>query len=112
MQFKKKLAFEIVKQLNNEDAAQRAADAFESRVQKKEIPDAMEEIQGTAGELLVDVLVAHKVLVSKGEWRRLVEQNAIHNLENDTTITDVTMKLSENLTLKIGKKRFIKIIIK
>jgi tyrosyl-tRNA synthetase len=60
---------------------------------------------------LAEVLVKNKILSSKGEWRRLVESNAVHDLINKQNILDPSMKIKENLTLKIGKKRFIKIIV-
>ncbi|MCX6753150.1 MAG: tyrosine--tRNA ligase [Candidatus Nomurabacteria bacterium] len=110
--FKMGLAYEIVKIYHGEKKAKEAETNFVNTFSKKEIPDEMEEIKGNAGESLVDVLLNKKVLTSKGEWRRLVEQNAIHDLENDTRITDVNYKVEKDLTLKIGKKRFIKIIVK
>ena len=110
--FKMGLAYEIVKIYHGEKKAKEAEINFVNTFSKKEIPDEMEVIQGNAGESLVDVLINKKVLTSKGEWRRLVEQNAIHDLENDTRITDANFKVEKDLTLKIGKKRFIKIIVK
>ena len=110
--FKMGLAYEIVKIYHGEKKAKEAEINFVNTFSKKEIPDEMEEIKGSVGESLVDVLINKNVLTSKGEWRRLVEQNAIHDLENDTRITDVNFKVEKELTLKIGKKRFIKIIVK
>jgi tyrosyl-tRNA synthetase len=107
---KMRLAFEIVKIYHGEKKAKEAEENFVKTFQKKEIPDEMEEIKAGAGELLSEVLVKNKVLSSKGEWRRLVLENAIHDLGNNTNITDVNLKVSENLTLKIGKKRFVKVI--
>jgi tyrosyl-tRNA synthetase len=49
---------------------------------------------------------------SKGEWRRLIDGNAVHDLLGEKNISDPNIKVSGNLTLKIGKKRFIKIILK
>ncbi len=109
---KKKLAYEIVKICLGEDAAKEAEEAWENTFQKKEIPEEMEEIKGQAGELLSEVLVKNKILSSKGEWRRLVLGNGIHNLHDNCRITDADYKISENLTLKIGKKRFLKVAVK
>lgn len=106
------LGYEIVKIYHGEKKAKEAQDNFINTFQKKEIPDEMDEIKIGEGEILVDILVSKNILDSKSEWRRLVEQNAIHDLENDTRITDVNFKVEKNLTLKIGKKKFIKIIIK
>ncbi|MCE9585655.1 tyrosine--tRNA ligase [Candidatus Nomurabacteria bacterium] len=106
---KLKLAFEIVKIYHGEKKAQEAQINWENTFSKKEIPDEMEEIKVNAGEILMEVLVDKKVLSSKGEYRRLVEGNAVHDLEKNENIKDVNFKVLENLTLKIGKKRFLKI---
>jgi len=105
------LGYEIVKIYHGEKKATEAQENFINTFQKKEIPDEMDEIKVGEGEILVDVLVSKNILDSKSEWRRLVEQNAIHDLDNDTRITDVNFKVGKNLTLKIGKKKFIKIIV-
>lgn len=107
-----KLASEIVKIFHGEKKAKEAEENFVKTFQKKEIPEEMEETKAVSGEVLSEVLVANKILSSKSEWRRLVLENAIHDLVKNQNITDVNLKVSENLTLKIGKKRFVKIIIK
>ena len=110
MELKKILAKTIVSFYHSPQKAKEAEENFVKTFQKKEIPEEMEEIKASTGELLSEILVKNKVLSSKGEWRRLVLENAIHDLGNDINITDVNLKVSENLTLKIGKKRFVKII--
>ncbi len=109
---KMRLAYEIVKIYHGEKRAKEAEENFINTFVKKNIPEAMEEIKCENGELLSEVLVKNKVLSSKGEWRRLVLENAIHDLIEDKNIIEVNLKVSENLTLRIGKKRFVKIIIK
>jgi tyrosyl-tRNA synthetase len=110
MIFKKKLAKEIVSFYHGEKKAQEAEENFENTFSKKEIPETMQEIKGGNGKLLSEVLVENKILSSKGEWRRLVLENAIHDLSADKNITDVNLKITGSLVLKIGKKRFVKII--
>jgi tyrosyl-tRNA synthetase len=112
------LGYEIVKIYHGEKKAKEAQENFINTFQKKEIPDEMDEIDFKEVETVIasghlgPILVLKKIVSSMNEWRRLVEQNAIHDLENDTRITDVNFKVEKNLTLKIGKKKFIKIIIK
>ena len=108
---KKKVAKEITKIIFSEKEAKEAEKDFSNTFQKKEIPKKMEEIKFKVGELLSEVLVKNKVLFSKGEWRRLVFGNAIHDLSKNKTILDVDFRISEDLTLKIGKKRFLKLKI-
>ncbi len=112
MVLKKKVASLLVEQLHDEASAKSAEEAFANTFQKKEIPDEMEEIKAKAGELLSEVLVKNKILPSKSEWRRLVEGGGVHDLEKNSTVTDQNIKISENLTLKIGKKRFVRILFK
>lgn len=108
---KMRLAFEIIKIYHGEEKAQKAQDVFVSTFQKKEIPDEMEEVGAKVGDLLSEVLVKNKILPSKSEWRRLVEGKGVHDLVKNETIEDQNIKLEANLTLKIGKKRFIKVTI-
>ena len=109
---KMKLAFEIVKIYHGDKKAKEAEDNFVNTFQKKEIPEEIEEIVGKNGDFLSEVLVKNKILSSKGEWRRLILGNAVHDLEKSKNIVDQNLKITENLTLKIGKKRFVKILIK
>jgi len=112
MKFKKILAEEIVAFYHGEQKAKEAEKNWENVFSKKEIPDEMEEIAGSVGELLADVLVKNKILSSKSEWRRLIEGNAVHDLIKKENIIDPNAKISSELILKIGKKRFVKILIK
>jgi len=109
---KKRLAFEIVKDLNDENQATQAQKTWEATFQKKEIPEEILEIKAKDGELLSGVLVKNKILPSKSEWRRLVTSHAIHDLSKKENITDVDFKIESELILKIGKKKFIKIVKK
>lgn len=112
MLLKKKIAHILVASLSSEENAILAEENFSNTFQKGEIPEEMEEIKASKGELLSDVLVSNKILASKGEWRRLVEGGGAHDLILDTKLTDSNVKLTENLILKIGKKRFVKIKVK
>lgn len=107
-----KLAFEMVKIYHGEKKAKEAEENFVKTFQKKEIPDEMEEIITEKGILVADLFVEKKILVSKSEWRRLIEGNGVHDLEKKETIKDTNLKTESDMTLKIGKKKFLKIKIK
>jgi tyrosyl-tRNA synthetase len=106
---KMKLAHEIVKIYHGEKKAKEAEENFIKTFQKKEIPDKMEELKGSIGDLLGNILVENKILSSKGEWRRLIGGRAIHDLDRNSAILDPNFKIEKTLTLKIGKKRFLRI---
>lgn len=110
MILKKRIASILITQLYDEVSAKKAKENFVNTFQKKEIPESMQEIKCKIGDVLSEVLVKNKVLSSKGEWRRLILSKSIHDLSNKKHITDVDLKVSKDLTLKIGKKKFIKII--
>lgn len=112
MALKKRVASLLVTQLHNKKAAEKAEKNFTNTFQKKEIPDEMEEIKCKTGELLSEILVKNKVLSSKNEWRRLVLENAVHDLSKNKNIIDANFKITESLTLKIGKKKFVKVLVK
>lgn len=109
MNFKKILAKEIISFYHSKKEAEKAEEAFSNTFQKKEIPKEIDKIKANDGELLSEVLVKNKIISSKSEWKRLVLGNAIHDLAEDKTILDLNTKVSGELTLKIGKHRFIKI---
>ena len=109
MSLKKRVASILITQLHDKASAEDAEKNFSKTFQKKEIPDEMKEVKASGGELLSEVLVKNKILSSKGEWRRLILGNGVHDLSKNQNITDVNLKISENLTLKIGKKKFIKV---
>ncbi|MSU44756.1 tyrosine--tRNA ligase [Candidatus Nomurabacteria bacterium] len=110
MALKKRVASIVVIQLHNQTSAEQAEEAFSNTFQKKEIPKVIKEIKGDIGELLSEFLVKNEILSSKSEWRRLVLGGAIHDLSKNENITDADFKISKDLTLKIGKKRFVKIL--
>ncbi len=111
MSLKKRVAKTLVSMLHGEKEAQEAEENFTKTFSKKEIPEEMEEVKAAEGEVLSEVLVKNKILSSKSEWRRLVAGAAIHELVKNENIQDVDLKITENLTLKIGKKRFVKILL-
>jgi tyrosyl-tRNA synthetase len=112
MNLKKKVAHLIVSTLHNDKLADEAEKNFSDTFQKGEVPEDIDEIEGESGELLSEVLVKHKILSSKGEWRRLVEGKGIHDLLKEEGIEDPSFAIKEDLTLRIGKKRFIKVVLK
>ena len=111
MLFKKKLAKEIVSFYHGIKKAEEAESSFSNTFQKKEIPSEMQEIKASKGDVLSEVLVKNKILSSKGEWRRLVLGKGVHDLNKNNDILDQNIKITEDSTLKIGKKKFVKVSI-
>ncbi len=111
MQFKKIMAYEIVKLIKGEKEAVKSQENWENIFSKKEIPDDVEEILVKKGLLLIDVLVENKIISSKTDFRRLVDSGAITNLDNNKKISKHN-EIAEPGVYRIGKKRFCKIKIR
>lgn len=108
---KMKLAYEIVKIYHGEKKAEQAQEGWEKVFSKNEIPTEVESISVGGGTLLIDVLLSQKVISSKSDFRRLIDSGAVTNLDWNQKIEDAKYVAVPG-TYKIGKKRFIKIIIK
>lgn len=108
---KMSLAFEIIKLYYSELKATEAQSEWEKVFSQKEIPDNVEAIITNSESVLIDILVSNKIISSKTEARRLIDDHAITYMENDTKVSDYYEKVKEGV-YKIGKKRFCKIIFK
>ncbi len=111
MLFKKQLAFELTKMLNDEGSAQKAQEEFEAVHQKREsllVSAPVFETKQTDWNI-VDLLVATNQVTSKSEARRLFEQKAVEI--NNAKCQSVSWRIKEDDIIKIGKKKFVKIHI-
>jgi tyrosyl-tRNA synthetase len=95
--------------LHGEKAAREAEAAFENTFAKGGVPDDVQEVN-LAGELLADALVKAGVVPSKAEWRRLIDGGGIKT-EDDEKITDPHFNPAKTMILKVGKRRFVKVIV-
>ncbi|MDQ5962532.1 MAG: tyrosyl-tRNA synthetase [Patescibacteria group bacterium] len=108
-EIKMRLATEVVTMYHSEKDASQAKKSWIETFQNKGVPDDVPTFTTTENKDLGDVLVENKIVTSKTDWRRLVKEGAITDAEGKT-ITDPKIK-SYNVTLKIGKRRFAKIIL-
>ncbi|MCI0619416.1 tyrosine--tRNA ligase [Candidatus Wolfebacteria bacterium] len=104
------LAGEIVRMYHGEDGTRRAKEDFIKTFSEGNIPEGIQELRVPRGVTLANVLVGNGVVESKSEFRRLVKQRAIHNTDADSPITDDSHSIQEPLTLKVGKRRFVRIV--
>ena len=105
-----KLATEIVTLLHSKDEAEIAEKYFNDTFSKKIVPDDILEISLSAGENLPAKLVEVGIISSGNEWRRLISSGAVET-ESGEKISDINYLPKENTVLKIGKKRFVKIVL-
>lgn len=100
---KKKMAFDIVEQLFDTSMAETCLKQFEDRIQKKENPDKIPEIDA------MDTLDAIMQIrnCSKSEARRLIKGNGV---KLDGVTIDEAAVLASGQIMKIGKRSFGKIV--
>jgi len=110
---KRELARTIVAKYYDEKASLEAENHFDKIHLKKDVPDDIPEYVLKGDTLLVDVLADANLTSSKGEARRLIKQNAVKI--NKIAINDINYMLkpsADEIVLKVGKRRFLKIITK
>ena len=110
---KKRLAREVVGFYYDELEAEKAEKNWEKTFSQGGLPDEIPEISATKGDLLVDALALGKIVESKAEFRRLVDEGAIKTMNDsgEEKITDPKLSVSETIIVKVGKKKFVKIIV-
>ena len=107
---KARVAREIIKRLHGDEAAVAAEAAFNQTFRDGGVPENILEINLTAGASLAEALIAANVVDSKSDWRRLIDEGAVRDGENKK-ITEPHFAPTETTILKIGKHRFVKVIV-
>ncbi|MFC1785973.1 tyrosine--tRNA ligase [Candidatus Neomarinimicrobiota bacterium] len=108
---KRELARTIVEKYYDEKASLEAENRFDKIHLKNDVPDDIPEYILTSDKLLVDVLAEANLTSSRGEARRLIKQNAVKI--DKIIINDINYVLKPNkeeIVLKVGKRRFLKIM--
>ena len=106
---KMRLGIELVTLYHTEKDASLAKNSWIETFSKGGIPDNVVEIKTTSDKEIIELLLEQNIVSSKTEWRRLIDDNAVTDADGNV-ITDAKEK-ARNVVLKIGKKRFAKIII-
>lgn len=101
------VASDIVKRFHGEKAAEEAMDAFEKTFAKGGVPEDIVEVALSGGKI-ADALIGAGIIESKTEWRRLITEGAVKTAD-DKKIEDPNWQPEGEVTLKIGKRRFVKI---
>lgn len=108
---KVRLAKEIVTLYHGKEAAEKAVENFENTFKKGGVPEDIKEIAVPKDTPLVDVLLQAGLVESKSDFRRLVGEGAVTVHGTEAKITDPNALVNESMTVKIGKRRFIKISV-
>jgi len=107
---KLKLAHTIVEMYDGKKAADLAQQGFINQFQKGQLPTDIPTHKLTKTTELLDLLVDKKVITSKSEGRRLMDQNGIK--VDSQPITNPTFELEKGTKaiVQVGKRKFLKLI--
>jgi len=122
MILKKQLAREIVSQLYDPKAATEAENSFTRVSQKRELPEVIEELplnlyfkdlspeqMEFTGVDISKLLVVTGKVKSRSEANRLIEQGAVSI--DGKKLTGPTARIKIGSIIKVGKRRFAKVVI-
>lgn len=104
---KLRLAYEVTKTFLGETAAAAGQAHFASVIQDKEIPKDIAEVKPSVYDI-VTVLVESKLVTSKTEARRAIEQGGVKI--NEEKITDEKRIVKAGDVVQKGKRFFVKVI--
>ena len=107
MILKKRLASELVTQLYSQKEATEAEEHFNRVVQKKEMPDEIQEFALSEEISISRLLVESGLTGSRSEAVRLIKQGAVSI--DGRKINDGNEVISKNIIIKVGKRRYLKI---
>ena len=105
---KKKMALEVTEIFHSPEAAQRAADFFKTVHQDGSFPDDNPTFKLHAGQTVLEVLLEGKLVTSKSEGRRLIEQKGVRL--DGVTLTNPNQVFPHPGILQAGKRRFLRIL--
>jgi len=110
MRLKKRLAFEIVKLYHDKKKAQEAQAEFERVFQKRKEPKKPRLFQTSQTKVsLPKLLVDSRLAKSYSEAKRLIRQGGVDVLGKKIQDIGFRVKIKNGLTIRVGKKKFIKI---
>lgn len=108
---KAKLAYEIVKLFHSEAAAREAEEEFNRVFREKQAPSEMPEFMlPPEGLPLLEILHRSGLVPSRSEGRRLIRQGAVRLEGFPITEETARIQVHSPAVLRVGKRRFLKLI--
>ena len=107
---KRELARKIVAIYHSDVLAKKAETNFDKIFIGKEVPDNIPEVKLDKDELLVDIIASNKLVSSKSEARRLIDQGAVKIDDEKCLDRDQIINKGKSIIIKVGKRRFLKIL--
>lgn len=113
IEYKKRLAFELVKELNNKEEAEKAKEYFEKIVQQKDTSLVIKTIEVpksfSESETVVNVLVQLKLASSRSEAKRLISQKGVAVDNKVIDDPNTLININSGPIIRVGKFNIVKI---
>ena len=107
---KMKLGMIIVERYWGKEEAQTAKDEFNKIFANKDLPTEIEVYKCNKNKIrLSELLFVSKMVASKNEARRLIEQGGA-KVNNEKVTTDTEIEIKDGTILQVGKRKFKKIM--
>ena len=107
---KARLAKEIITIYHSKKEAEKAEKEFDKVFKNKELPSNIPQVKIKGAKLnILDLLIKTKLVPSKTEARRLVEQGAVKIDNKIQNNWKAIIKTKKGLIVQIGKRRFAKL---
>ena len=107
---KMRLGREIVALFHGAMAAREAEAEFVRVFRQRELPSELASFALAAPMRLVELLVAAKLVPSKGEAKRLIAQGGVEVGGQRVHDAAFTVPVQEGLVIQAGKRRFVKVV--
>jgi tyrosyl-tRNA synthetase len=106
---KVRLAREIVKMYHSDKAAETASVGFDKQFKEGQMPEEMEAVAVDYGDWeITDLLAKTKLVSSKSEGRRMVEQGGV-KIDGEKITSFGKVEVSSGLVISVGKRKFVRI---
>ncbi len=109
---KQRLAREIVTLYDGEPAAREAEEEFNRVFSQRNIPTDIEELVVDGSIWIVKLLTDSGLCQSSGEARRMLKQGAVKLDDEKIDDMDLNLEIDKERILKVGKRRFLKLVPK
>lgn len=108
---KMRLGATFVEMYHGKAAAEEAVDYFKTVFQKRALPSDIPQAQWTGDNpvWIVDLLVELKLLSSKGEARRMIQNGGVKINEEKVTDVQLQLQVEDGQVIQVGKRKFVKL---
>jgi len=107
---KRELARELVALYHDNDAALTAEKEFDALFIQKDEPDDMPEYKLADPEKIIGIMVKNGMVVSNSEGKRMISQGGVRLDKEKVDDIHLTIEPGKNMVLKVGKRKFLRII--